>query len=74
HRQPLRPDPICVVPKMLAPGRGQSKRQGVHHRNQNPARRGLEKIGGLYGRISPSQQMGDAVPTPRQSDMIALQS
>ena len=70
----LRSDPICVVPKMIAPGRGHSKLQGVHHRNQNPARRGLKKIGGSYGRIPPSQQIGERGPYTSLEDMIALQS
>ena len=33
-----RPDPVCVVPKRIAPGRGHSKLQGAHTR---PCRRRL---------------------------------
>ena len=31
----LRPDPICVVPKMIAPGRRHSKLQGAYQQTQN---------------------------------------
>ncbi len=35
HLQPLTPNPVCVVPKRIAPGRGHSKLQGAYHNTQN---------------------------------------
>lgn len=66
------------VPRVLSPrgslrGGGTASVRGCPTETRTRLEGGLEKIGGLYGRIPPSQQMGERGPYTSPEDMIALQ-